>query len=129
MNDLTSQINQILSNPEMMEQIMGLSGLLGQSAPESAPQQKQIPMQTTPQPQQMQSSPLDLLGSDGMQTIMKIMPIISQIKQEDDTTRLLRAIKPFLSPERQEKLEEAIKILRILKILPMLKGQGLFNLF
>ncbi len=131
MNDLTSQINQILSNPEMMEQIKGLSGLFGQSAPEPAPQQ-QIPPQASqppqsPQPQQM--SPLDMLGSDGIQTIMKIMPVLNQIKQEDDTTRLLRAIKPFLSPQRQEKLEEAIKILQILKILPLLKNQGLFNLF
>lgn len=119
MNDLTSQINQILSNPEMMEQIKGLSGLLGQSAPEPVP-----PPSAPPQP-----SPLDLLGNDGMQTIMKILPLINQLRQEDDTTRLLRAIKPFLSPERQEKLEEAIKLLHIMKILPLLKNKGLLNIF
>ncbi len=121
MSDLTSQINQILSNPEMMEQIKGLSGLLGQSAPEPPPPSQPAPQQHT--------SPLDMLGGDGMQLAMKLLPILNNLKQEDDTTRLLRAIKPFLSAERQDKIEEAIRLLHILKILPLLKQQGLFNLF
>lgn len=115
MNDLTSQLTQILSNPEMMEQIKGLSGLLGQSAPE--PPQEQKFLQNNP------------LGGDGMQLAMKLLPILTSIKQEDDTTRLLRAVKPFLSTERQDKIEGAIKILQIMKILPLIKTQGIFNLF
>lgn len=118
MSDLGSQISQILSNPEMMEQIKGLSGLLGQSAPE-APSS----------PQTTQQTPLDLLGGDGMQIAMKLIPIMNSLKEDDDTTRLLRAIKPFLSPQRQEKIEEAIRLLRILKILPIIRNQGLLNLF
>lgn len=132
MNDLTSQLNQILNNPEMMEQIRGLSGLFGQSAPDfsntSAP-----PAPSPPPPPQLpkpsQSSPLDILGNDGMQMAMKLIPLLNSIKQEDDTTRLLRAIKPFMSLQRQEKIEEAIKLLQILKILPLLRGQGLLNIF
>lgn len=119
MNDLGTQISQLLSNPEMMEQIKGLSGLLGQSAPDSPPTV----------PQKKQQSPLDMLGGDGMQVAMKLLPIMNSLKQEDDTTRLLRAIKPFLSPQRQDKIEEAIRLLHIMKILPLIKDQGLLNLF
>ena len=119
MNDLGTQISQLLSNPEMMEQLKGLSGLLGQSAPKSP----------LPLPQKKQTSPLDILGGDGMQVAMKLLPIMNSLKQEDDTTRLLRAIKPFLSPQRQDKIEEAIRLLHVMKILPMIKEQGLLNLF
>lgn len=127
MNDLTSQLNQILGNPEMMEQIKGLSGLLGQSAPDSASAPPAPAPPAMQYQQQSRSSPLDILGNDGMQMAMRLIPLLNSIKQEDDTTRLLRAIKPFMSPPRQEKIEEAIKLLQILKILPLIKNQGLLN--
>ena len=128
MSDLTSQINQILSNPEMMEQIKALSGLFGQSAaPQGANGDFTMP-ENSSVPQPKQQSPLDLLGADGLQTAMRFMPIITELKKEDDTTQLLRAIKPFLSPQRQDKLEEAIRILRIIRIVPMLKNQNLIPL-
>lgn len=120
MNDLTSQISQLLSNPEMMEQIKGLSGLIGQSAPEAPAQ---------PPPKAVQPSAQELLGNDGMQLAMKLIPMLNSINKEDDTTRLLRAIKPFLGSERGEKIEEAIKLLQVLKILPLFKGDGFLGLF
>lgn len=126
MSDITSQINQILSNPEMMEQIKTLSGLFGQSA---AAQGSGGDFQVTENVQPKQQSPLDLMGADGLQTAMRFMPIITELKKEDETTQLLRAIKPFLSPQRQDKLEEAVRILRIIRIVPMLRNQGLMNLF
>ena len=126
MSDLTSQINQILSNPEMMEQIKSLSGLFGQSA---AAQGSGSDFSSLENIQPKQQSPLDLIGADGLQTAMKFMPILTELRKDDETTQLLRAIKPFLSPQRQEKLEEAVRLLRIIRILPMLKNQGLMNLF
>ena len=124
MSDITSQINQILSNPEMMEQIKTLSGLFGQSAPPRGANGDLSIADALPK----QQSPIDLLGADGLQTAMRFMPIITELKKEDDTTQLLRAIKPFLSPQRQDKLEEAIRILRIIRIVPMLKNQNLIPL-
>lgn len=126
MNDAASQINQILSNPEMMQQIRALSGLLNKSSDtvEDNSSSGDTTLLTKPNP----SSPLDLLGSDGLQTAMKFMPILSELKKDDETTQLLYAIKPFLSTQRQAKLDEAIRLLRIIKILPLLKNQGLINL-
>lgn len=127
MSDLTSQINQILSNPEMMEQIKSLSGLFGQSAAAQGSGGDFSALENIQsKPQQ---SPLDLMGADGLQTAMKFMPILTELRKDDETTQLLRAIKPFLSSQRQEKLEEAVRLLRIIRILPMLKNQGLMNLF
>lgn len=131
MSDLTSQINQVLSNPEMLEQIKALSGLLGQSsAPQGVPKEfSNSDSSNVNVPQPKPQSPLDLLGADGLQTAMRFMPILSELKKDDETTQLLRAIKPFLSPPRQDKLEEAVRLLRIIRILPLLKNQGLMNLF
>ncbi len=118
MSDIASQINSILSDPEMMKQIQGLSGLFGQSENKES---------VSPALAQPSASPLDMLGADGMQTVMKIMPLLNKLKQEDDTTRLLYAIKPFLSQQRQAKLEEAVKLIRIINLVPLIKQQGLFN--
>ncbi len=127
MSDLSSQINSILSDPDMMEQIKSLSGLFGQPANQknSGPENK-IP-DISPPP----SAPpqLDIPGADGIGTVMKIMPLLNELKKDDETIKLLYAIKPFLSPHRQEKLEEAIRLLRIMRLIPILKSNGLFGLF
>ncbi len=126
MNDAASQINQILNNPEMLQQIKAISGLLNKSS--DSADANNSPGDTAALSNLKQPSPLDLLGTDGLKTAMKFMPILSELKKDDETTQLLYAIKPFLSPQRQAKLDEAIRLLRIIKILPLLKNQGLMNL-
>jgi len=60
---------------------------------------------------------------------MKVAPLLPAIGQEVDNTRLLHALRPLLGPERQKKLDEAIKLLQLMRVLPLLKSSGLFNLF
>lgn len=127
MSDIASQINQVLSNPEMMEQIKALSGLFGQSAAPSVNAADNVKSESVNPI--VQPSPLDMLGTDGLQAAMKFVPLLSELKKDDETTRLLHAIKPFLSPARQAKLDEAVRLLRVIRILPLLKNQGLINLF
>ena len=127
MSDIASQINQVLSNPEMMEQIKALSGLFGQSAAPSVNAADNVNSESVSPI--VQPSPLDMLGTDGLQAAMKFVPLLSELKKDDETTRLLHAIKPFLSPARQAKLDEAVRLLRVIRILPLLKNQGLINLF
>ena len=57
--------------------------------------------------------------------LLKVAPLISSLQQETDGTRLLRALRPLLSPSRQKRLDEAIRMLQLMRILPFLKG----NLF
>lgn len=45
----------------------------------------------------------------------------------DKNTALLLALKPSLSPERQKKVDDAVRILQLLKLLPLIKETGLFG--
>lgn len=65
------------------------------------------------------------LDGDTLQTISKILPLLSTFRQEDNNTRLLHALRPLLGAERQKKLDEAVKMLSMLRLLPVLRGQGI----
>lgn len=118
MDDLSQKISSLLSDPEMMDKIQGLSGLLGQSNAEEPKPKSQ------PQMQQNNSFPTEMMGA-----MMKLAPLLSTLNQEDDTIRLLKALRPFLSEQRQRKLDEAIKMMNILRLLPLLKGSNIFDFF
>ena len=96
-----------------------LSSLLqsmGGGAPAAAPVQ-------APAPSPMES----IFSSISPKEIQAIMKIGSALKtpRQDDRSQLLLALKPHLSPARQERVDQAVKILRILDILPLLKDSGL----
>lgn len=71
---------------------------------------------------------LDMLKTpDMLSMITKFAPLLSQLNREDDTTRLLFALRPFLSQERQKKLDEAGKLIKMMKILPLVKEFGILD--
>lgn len=72
------------------------------------------------QPKETTDSPVDL------GTIMKLGSLLSDFTQEDERTKLLYDLKPFLSNERQSKIDSAVKILRLLKIAEKAKNENLF---
>ena len=56
--------------------------------------------------------------------------MLQSLNQEDDSVRLLRALKPLLSDGRKERVEQAVKMLRLMNLLPILAESGLLsNLF
>ena len=115
MSDISQQIDNILSDPQMMERIKALGGLFGQ--PASAPEP---PAETPPQSAQ---------NADIIPSIMRFMPLLTSLGDDDDSTRLLKAIMPFLSPERRERMERAIKLLRVIRLLPLLRDGGFMDIF
>ena len=122
MEDLSRKITELLSNPETMEQIKGLTGLLGQSDFSAKNQNN------TPKPLPPSNPTNDFINPEMLGTVMKFAPLLRSVNQEDDSTRLLKALKPFLRDERQKKVDEAIKLLGLMKMLPLLKDAG-FKLF
>lgn len=66
-------------------------------------------------------------GLDGetLKTVSRILPLLTTFRQEDNNTRLLYALRPLLGPERQKKLDEAVKMLSMLRLLPVLREQGI----
>ena len=126
MSDLSAQIGEFLSNPEAMEQLKSLSGLFSQpTAPPTAPAPNTDAAYSEPTFSKQSES---LAAAEALPAVMKFMPLINSFRAEDDSTRLLRAIKPFLSPERQLRLEQAIKLMRIIKLIPLLKEKGLLDI-
>ena len=59
--------------------------------------------------------------------INRIGKISNAVSGDDERTALLKALKPLLSSERQQKADEAIKIMRMLKLLPLLKDSELLK--
>ena len=61
-----------------------------------------------------------------MDMILKLGSVFSELNTDDDRARLLRDLKPFLSSEKKEHIEQAIKILKLLKIAEKAKNENLF---
>ena len=49
-------------------------------------------------------------------------------KDESDRVKLLLALRPHLSEEKQQKVDTAVKILKLLDIAPLFKEMGILNL-
>lgn len=121
MDDMSQKLMSLMNDPEIMSKIQGLSGLLSQGEKQEQPKQK------PPEPMPKQNEPL--LPMDMMGTMMKIMPLINSLKEDDETICLLRALRPFLSESRRQKLDEGIRLMRIMRLLPLLKGTDMFEMF
>ena len=120
MNDLTGKLIDLLSNKENISNIKNLSNIINSSMDsleKNSSTKKEVSEQTSQD---------EILPIEAMQTIIKLMPILSSINKEDDNTRLLSALRPYLSAKRQIKLNESIKMMQMFKILPILKNQGIF---
>lgn len=114
MSELQDKLNQILSNPEALKQVQSLGAQLG------------LTQNSEPPPKPAQSKPpQSQISSDMMGAFAKIAPMLGTI-QEDDTSRLLHSLRPFLSEAKQRRLDQAEKMLKILKIMPLIKNSGLF---
>ncbi len=57
--------------------------------------------------------------------MLKLGSMFSELGADDNRAKLLRDLKPFLSAERREKVESAIKILKLLKIAEKAKNENL----
>lgn len=125
MDDLSSKINEILSDPQAMQQIKGLTEMLGLSDGS----EKQKPIVTENKQSMDMLSGLSALqqNNDMLSMMTRLVPLLSDMNKEDDTSRLLLALKPFLSEERKKKLAQAEKIIKIMKLLPLLKDTPLLD--
>lgn len=104
MDDLTEKLSALLSDPSGMEKIKNMAqSLLGSGEPEEE-----------------NSSP----------DIAKLLPIISKFSAagDDNRVRLLMALKPYLSKERQARADKAVKILKAASLVPLISASGLFEL-
>lgn len=110
MDDLSEKLSALLSDPGGMERIKDMAqSLLGGKSEE-------------PPPQPVSDGDIDIGQLTRMLSLMK------NTGGDDARVKLLLALKPNLSPERQGKVDSAIRILKLIELAPLLKDMGLFNL-
>jgi hypothetical protein len=104
-DDLSAKLGELLNDPETVSKI-------GEMAKNLFPEQES----------QNEGNSPDML---------KIMSLINRFKNtgENENQRLLMALKPHLSNERQKKVDTAVKILKLLELMPVLSESGLLENF
>ena len=121
--EFDEKLNNILSNPDAMAQIMQLAQSLSGGQTAEAPPPPQQPAPPPPPPRQSPPSPppggTDLLSSltGGLdpKMISKLVPLLQELggQQDSNTRALLYALRPYLKPDRQEKVERALQLARL----------------
>lgn len=121
MDDLSSMLGEFLKNPESMEKIKSLAGMLGGGSgpPPSAPAAP--PAVPLSEPDNRPAGE----DQESLRMMMKLAPMLSRFRQEDDSTRLLRALRPFLNEEKRKKLDEAIRLMQLVRMIPFIRNSGL----
>ena len=106
MDDLESKIGAIMNDPGMMEKLMSMAQSL--SAPKEEPRQEQ----SAPQ--------LD------MAMIQKLSGLAAQSGIDKNQQTLLSALSPYLSRQRLDKLQKAMRAAKMAKLASGLFGANTF---
>lgn len=114
MDDLNEKINRLLSDPEGMAKIQSMMAALGGG--ESA----------APPPPPPAPSPAPAGGPD-LTALTRLLPLLTGAGEDNEDTRLLAALKPYLHGERTKRLDESMRLLRLAKLLPVLQEQGILG--
>lgn len=107
MDDLEQKIQSVLSDPEQMQQVLNMARALGVSIPESG--EHKAREQETPPPEQ------DIPPQAGVDALSEpVSQLLQQAgKLEKRQENLLNALKPFLKPNRREKIDRAMQVARL----------------
>lgn len=101
MSEMQDAINQILSDPEAMKQVQSLGEQLGLSKPQPKPE------------------------PEGLGALTKLAPLMNRFSADDEVSRLLEALRPFLGEEKRRRLDQAARLMRLIKVIPLIKDSGL----
>lgn len=97
MDDFESKLGQILGNPEMMGKIMSMAqSFSSQQAPPE------------PEPQQETSAP-----EFDFATIQKLTGLMGKASVDSEQRALLSALTPYISRNRIQKLEKAMRAAKL----------------
>lgn len=128
LGELSAMVAPLLNDPQAMENLrkaaeqMGLGGLLpdpdGAGGGETVP--KEAPRTYNP----AHKTKTDNASADMLSAVTKLAPLLSAPK-DDDTTRLLSALRPFLSQSRAKRLDEAERLLSVSRIISIMKESKL----
>lgn len=97
MEDFESKLGQILGNPEMMGQIMAMAQSFGnQEAPQPEPSQPESP-----------------IPDIDFATVQKLTGLMGKAGVDSRQKALLSALSPYISSNRIQKLEKAMRAAKL----------------
>ena len=117
MDDMQNQMNAILGNPEMMQQIMAMA----QSLKQSQPQKKEV-HEEKPETTGLSFPDIDL------SMVQKLSGLAAKTGIDSNQQTLLKALSPYLSRERINKLEKAMRAAKLASIASAVFGSSGFQL-
>ena len=136
MAEFEEKLNAILSNPQAMAQIAGLAqsldlggagGSAGSGGQTDSPEAGGGPSQADAgRPTVVSGEPPgnggglgDLLGQVDPKWLQRLLPLVGELSGNsgsDERLALLYALRPFLRPERRDKVERAVKAARLIHV-------------
>lgn len=130
MSDFEEKLNSVLSNPDAMSQIMNLAQSLnlgggnggGEAPPGGAESPQQPPPSGSPGGGAGGLGDLaglgSLLGQIDPKWINRLLPLAGELAGggNDERMQLLYALRPFLKPERQDKVERAARAAKLIHV-------------
>ena len=102
MADLEETLHALLSDPETMGQLQALASQLGLDGAAPSEDGEEAPGQTPSPP------PFDLEEIGQMGRLLELFQTSQQTDPQADA--LIAALRPYLRPERQRKLDQAVRL-------------------
>ena len=109
MDDLSEKLDRLLSSPDSMKRIEDMMAAFGG-----------MPSPLPPEEPPADTSALPPMGGLDVGQLLQLLPLLEQFQKEDESARLLKALRPFLAAERQKRLDDASGWLKIARLLPLI---------
>ncbi len=106
MDDITSTISKLLENPESLSALKNMAQTMMPSITSEGSNEGLLP--------------------DDMSKIIKVVSKLRSNSNDDNNTRLLMSLRPYVSEIKQQKIDEAVKIMKLVSLLPLIKESGIF---
>lgn len=122
MGGFEEKLNAIFSDPEAMSQITNLAQSLnlGGSGQNEAPQEDSSPPPGGGESVKQGDIPDlgNILGQIDPNMLERILPLARELAggQNDERMQLLYALRPFLKPERRDKVEQAARTAKLIHV-------------
>ncbi len=125
MSDFEGKLEQILNDPQAMEQIMSLARSLGGGGPaRPSPSPERDASPAPPQADTAEAARpaglLDGLGQLDPRLLTGAAQLLGQYRSNDDQrAALLNALRPFVKEKRYARLDKAIQIAKLSRLIRM----------
>lgn len=111
MSEMEEKLGSILANPQLMQQIMTMAQSLGKPAAA-----EEVPASPPPAAPALPALDPAMVGA--------LSALASQTGPDANQQSLLKALSPYISPQREHKLEKAMRAARLARAASTFLGSG-----